>query len=64
MSSGKQSKIQMLKMEIAVKDRLIGALVKSITNSKIKLEPHVIKILEAFYVNQKVQQTNGEEKRN
>lgn len=51
--SGKQSKLQMLRMEVAVKDRLIGALVTVVTDNEIKLPQHVIKILEAFYVNKK-----------
>lgn len=59
MSSGKQSKLQMLKMEITVKDRLIGALVKVITDSKIKLPSHVVAILEAFYVNKKKEEETG-----
>jgi len=51
--NGKQSKIQMIKMEMAVKDGIIAALVRIITDNKIKLPPKIISMLEAFYVKKK-----------
>ena len=48
--SGKQSKTQILKMEIAVKDRLIHLLLRAITENKIKLDLNIIQTIEKLYV--------------
>lgn len=57
--SQKQSKIQTLKKEIEVKDKLIGALLHEISMNKITLPAHIMGIIEIMY-NNRLMETSTE----
>lgn len=49
MSKKTVNKIEILKKEIEVKDKLIGALLHEISKKKISLPNHILKILDGLY---------------
>lgn len=55
----KITRIEKLKLEIAIKDKIISSLVTVISESNIKLSDKMIKMLELLYKKNETDKNNG-----